>query len=105
MGVVALPLGVAASVFGGSRIQIAGPTGAFIVILAGVVAHLGVGRLLLVALLPSASTIAMVGAIESPLSGLVADGMAGTRHDPNQQPCWFTRSKGRFSSARWRRRS
>lgn len=38
--------GLAVSLFGGSRIQIAGPTGAFIVILAGVVAHHGVGGLL-----------------------------------------------------------
>ncbi len=38
-----------------------------------------------VALLPSAFTIAMLGAIESLLSAVVADGMAGTRHDPNQE--------------------
>ncbi len=37
------------------------------------------------ALLPSAFTIAMLGAIESLLSAVVADGMAGTRHDPNQE--------------------
>ncbi|MGL1797808.1 SulP family inorganic anion transporter, partial [Vibrio parahaemolyticus] len=36
-------------------------------------------------LLPSAFTIAMLGAIESLLSAVVADGMAGTRHDPNQE--------------------
>ena len=63
VGVVALPLGMAfaiasglkpeqgiytaiiagliVSVFGGSRFQIAGPTGAFIVILSGIVAHHG----------------------------------------------------------------
>ena len=36
-------------------------------------------------LLPSAFTIAMLGAIESLLSAVVADGMAGTRHDYNQE--------------------
>ncbi|HEU4992145.1 MAG TPA: SulP family inorganic anion transporter [Luteimonas sp.] len=40
---------------------------------------------LLVTLLPSAFTIAMLGAIESLLSAVVADGMAGTRHDSNQE--------------------
>jgi len=36
-------------------------------------------------LLPSAFAIAMLGAIESLLSAVVADGMAGTRHDPNAE--------------------
>jgi SulP family sulfate permease len=35
------------------------------------------------ALLPSAFAIAMLGAIESLLSAVVADGMGGTRHDPD----------------------
>jgi SulP family sulfate permease len=35
------------------------------------------------ALLPSAFAIAMLGAIESLLSAVVADGMAGTKHDPD----------------------
>ncbi len=39
----------------------------------------------LVALLPSAFTIAMLGAIESLLSAVVADSMAGTRHNSNQE--------------------
>ena len=39
----------------------------------------------IVELLPSAFTIAMLGAIESLLSAVVADGMAGTRHDSNQE--------------------
>lgn len=34
-------------------------------------------------LLPSAFAIAMLGAIESLLSAVVADGLAGTRHDPD----------------------
>ena len=41
----AIVAGIAVSVFGGSRVQIAGPTGAFIVILAGVVAKYGVDGL------------------------------------------------------------
>lgn len=36
-------------------------------------------------LLPSAFTVAMLGAIESLLSAVVADGMAGTRHNSNQE--------------------
>lgn len=36
-------------------------------------------------LLPSAFTIAMLGAIESLLSAVVADGMTGTRHDSNKE--------------------
>ena len=39
----------------------------------------------LIALVPAAFTIAMLGAIESLLSAVVADGMAGTRHDSNQE--------------------
>src|SRR5690606_10985637 len=38
----AIVAGIAVSLFGGSRIQIAGPTGAFIVILSGIVAQHGV---------------------------------------------------------------
>src|SRR3546814_11397001 len=45
--------------------------------------EMGFDRLLL--LLPSAFTIAMLGAIESLLSAVVADGMAGTRHDTTQE--------------------
>jgi SulP family sulfate permease len=37
------------------------------------------------ALLPSAFAIAMLGAIESLLAAVVADGMMGTRHDPNAE--------------------
>jgi SulP family sulfate permease len=39
----------------------------------------------IVELIPSAFAIAMLGAIESLLSAVVADGMAGTQHDPNQE--------------------
>ncbi|HUG57592.1 MAG TPA: SulP family inorganic anion transporter, partial [Candidimonas sp.] len=41
----AIIAGIIVSLFGGSRVQIAGPTGAFIVILAGVVAQYGVDGL------------------------------------------------------------
>lgn len=41
----AIVAGLAVSVFGGSRVQIAGPTGAFVVILAGVTAKYGFGGL------------------------------------------------------------
>ena len=37
------------------------------------------------ALFPSAIAIALLGAIESLLSAVVADGMAGTRHDPDAE--------------------
>ncbi|HEY4016040.1 MAG TPA: C4-dicarboxylic acid transporter DauA [Polyangiaceae bacterium] len=40
---------------------------------------------LLRALLPSAFAIAMLGAIESLLSAVIADGMTGTKHDPNSE--------------------
>lgn len=36
-------------------------------------------------LLPSAFTVAMLGAIESLLCAVVADGLAGTRHNPNSE--------------------
>jgi SulP family sulfate permease len=36
-------------------------------------------------LLPSALAIAMLGAIESLMSAVVADGMSGTEHDPNSE--------------------
>src|SRR5688572_2003462 len=43
----AIVAGIAVSLLGGSRIQIAGPTGAFVVILAGVTAQFGVDGLML----------------------------------------------------------
>jgi SulP family sulfate permease len=36
-------------------------------------------------LLPSAFAIAMLGAIESLMAAVIADGMSGTRHDPNAE--------------------
>jgi SulP family sulfate permease len=39
----------------------------------------------IVTLIPAAFTIAMLGAIESLLSAVIADGMAETRHDANQE--------------------
>ena len=51
--------------------------------------HLGAGLPLRLstfrALFPSAIAIAMLGAIESLLSAVVADAMAGTRHDPDSE--------------------
>jgi SulP family sulfate permease len=44
-------------------------------------AHLTIGYLR--ELVPSAFAIAMLGAIESLLSAVIADGMTGTRHNPN----------------------
>ncbi len=45
--------------------------------------HLSLAQV--IALIGPAFTIAMLGAIESLLSAVVADGMAGTRHDSNQE--------------------
>src|SRR3546814_7021599 len=55
----AIIVGVAVSLFGGSRVQIAGPTGAFIVILAGVVAQFGVSGLLLATLMAGVMPVVM----------------------------------------------
>ena len=44
---------------------------------------LGLSLGLLQALVPAAFAIAMLGAIESLLSAVVADGLAGTKHDPD----------------------
>ena len=51
--------GIAVALLGGSRIQIAGPTGAFIVILAGVVAQFGVAGLLLATLMAGVMLVMM----------------------------------------------
>jgi SulP family sulfate permease len=47
--------------------------------------HVSLSFSLLRQLLPSAFAIAMLGAIESLLSAVVADGMAGTKHDPDSE--------------------
>ncbi|HET9293277.1 MAG TPA: C4-dicarboxylic acid transporter DauA [Gemmatimonadales bacterium] len=47
--------------------------------------QLGLSFRLISDLLPSAFAIAMLGAIESLLSAVVADGMAGTKHDPDTE--------------------
>ena len=49
--------GLAVSLFGGSRIQIAGPTGAFVVILAAIVAKFGVDGLLLATIMAGAMLV------------------------------------------------
>lgn len=55
----AIVAGIAVSLFGGSRVQIAGPTGAFIVILAGVVAQFGVSGLLVATLMAGVILVGM----------------------------------------------
>lgn len=55
----AIIAGIAVSLFGGSRVQIAGPTGAFIVILAGVVAQFGIEGLLLATLMAGVILVVM----------------------------------------------
>src|SRR5690606_18840945 len=55
----AIIAGAAVALFGGTRIQIAGPTGAFIVILAGVVAQFGVQGLLLATLMAGVMLVLM----------------------------------------------
>lgn len=50
----AIVAGLIVTLFGGSRVQIAGPTGAFAVLLAGVTAHYGLGGLQVVTLLAGA---------------------------------------------------
>jgi SulP family sulfate permease len=51
--------GIAVGLFGGSRIQIAGPTGAFIVILANITAHYGISGLQLASLMAGFILIGM----------------------------------------------
>jgi sulfate permease, SulP family len=48
-------------------------------------APIGMSLALLQALVPAAFAIAMLGAIESLLSAVVGDGLAGTRHDPDAE--------------------
>jgi len=50
---------------------------------AGVAFHLDLATI--EALVPAAFAIAMLGAIESLMSAVVADGMSGTKHDPNAE--------------------
>ncbi len=63
----AIVAGVVVSIFGGSRLQIAGPTGAFVVILAGITAQYGVDGLQIATLLAGAILlllgVARLGAI------------------------------------------
>jgi len=54
----AIVAGLIVSLFGGSRVQIAGPTGAFIVILAGITARYGVGGLQIATLMAGAMLLA-----------------------------------------------
>jgi sulfate permease, SulP family len=55
----AIVAGVMISVLGGSRLQIGGPTGAFVVIVAGIVAKFGPSGLALVTLMAGIMLVAM----------------------------------------------
>ena len=55
----AIVAGLLTSVFGGSRLQIGGPTGAFIVILSGVTAKYGIGGLQIATLMAGVILVAM----------------------------------------------
>jgi SulP family sulfate permease len=61
------------SALGGSRVQIGGPTGAFVVIVAGIIAKFGVGGLAVVTLMAGAILIVMgatgLGSAEARYSG------------------------------------
>ena len=56
----AMVAGAAVSIFGGSRLQIAGPTGAFIVMLAGITAKFGVSGLQLATIMAGIILMLMV---------------------------------------------
>ena len=60
----AIIAGTIVSLFGGSRIQIAGPTGAFIVILAGITAKHGIDGLLVATLMAGIMLILLGAALE-----------------------------------------
>jgi SulP family sulfate permease len=55
----AIVAGAAVSLFGGSRLQIAGPTGAFIAILAGITAKYGIGGLQIASLMAGVMLVLM----------------------------------------------
>lgn len=55
----AIVAGLAVSIFGGSRLQIAGPTGAFVAILAGITAKYGIAGLQLATLMAGAMLLLM----------------------------------------------
>jgi sulfate permease, SulP family len=55
----AIIAGFIVSVFGGSRCQIAGPTGAFVVIVAGIVAEFGISGLLMCTAMAGAMLVLM----------------------------------------------
>src|SRR3982750_4024584 len=55
----AIIAGIVVSALGGSRCQIAGPTGAFVVIVAGIVANFGVSGLMMCTLMAGAMLVVM----------------------------------------------
>jgi SulP family sulfate permease len=57
--VTAIIAGLVISVFGGSRVQIGGPTGAFIVIVYGIVVQYGIANLLICTMMAGVMLLAM----------------------------------------------
>jgi sulfate permease, SulP family len=55
----AIVAGIATAIFGGTRVQISGPTGAFVVVLAGVTVHYGVAGLQVATLMAGCILLAM----------------------------------------------
>src|SRR5262245_23350267 len=55
----AIVAGLATSLLGGTRVQISGPTGAFIAVLAGITAHYGIGGLQVATLMAGCILLAM----------------------------------------------
>jgi len=55
----AIIAGLVVAIFGGSRVQVAGPTGAFVIILAGITAEFGIGGLQLASLMAGLMLLAM----------------------------------------------
>ncbi len=60
--VTAIVAGAVAAVFGGSNLQVSGPTGAMTVVLVPIVHHFGAGGVLMVGLMAGLLLIAMAGA-------------------------------------------
>ena len=75
----AVVAGFLISALGGSMTQIGGPTGAFVVVISGIVAKHGIDGLFMCTMMAGV----MLGAIESLLSATVADRMSGDKHNPN----------------------
>jgi SulP family sulfate permease len=75
----AVVAGFLISALGGSMTQIGGPTGAFVVVISGIVAKHEIDGLFMCTMMAGV----MLGAIKSLLSATVADRMSGDKHNPN----------------------